>query len=322
LAAELPMDPAPITQERDVFHVEQVSMESVPACPLCGSVRKTTVIVAEDHTVSHQRFELKDCADCGFRFTDPRPSQNDIGQFYESEEYISHSNSRTTLHDRLYQIARKWALKNKHELIRRHKPDGKVLDVGCGTGEFLAYLMGRGYSVHGVEPSEKARRQAIESTGINVTASLEKLPAQEQFQVITMWHVLEHLPDLRNAFKRLYSLMSDGGLLVIAVPDRECWDASHFGSKWAAWDVPRHLSHFRRKDVHRLLKEHGFEIVETRRMLMDAPYIAMLSSRYEGSGALVALVKGMIIGAISNVISLIGGRPTSSSLYIAKKAGV
>ena len=122
-------------------------------------------------------------------------------------------------------------------------------------------------------------------------------------------------------FKKLYARLADDGLLVIAVPDRESWDAQHFKEHWAAWDVPRHLSHFRRKDIHRLLNEHGFQLVATKRMLMDAAYISMLSSKYQGSGSLIGLIKGIFLGSVSNLVSLVSGRPTSSSLYLAKKVG-
>ena len=313
------MKTAATAEKNTTFHVEQAAMERVESCAICGSKEKQEVLLPLDHTVSKQRFSIAECGACGFRFTDPRPPQDRIGDYYESEEYISHTNAKRSLQDRLYQIARRWALKQKFGLLHQHQRNGKVLDVGCGTGEFLAYLMGRGYQVQGVEPSLKAREKAIAEHGIHVVAGIDRIPAQEQFQIITLWHVLEHVPDPRATFKKLYALLADGGLLVIAVPDRESWDAQHFKEHWAAWDVPRHLSHFRRKDVHRQLHEHGFQLVATKRMLMDAAYISMLSSKYQGSGSLVALIKGMMLGSISNLVSLISGRPTSSSLYIAKK---
>jgi SAM-dependent methyltransferase len=179
--------------------------------------------------------------------------------------------------------------------------------------------MSRGYLVEGVEPNLNAREQAIANHGIPVVPSLELVPLQEQFQVVTLWHVLEHLPNLRATFKRLFALLADGGLLVIAVPDRGCWDADHFGEFWAAWDVPRHFTHFRKSDIQAFLHEHGFELVGTHRMWMDAPYIAMLSTSYQGSSRTIALLKGSMIGLWSNMVSLVTGRPTSSTLYTARK---
>jgi 2-polyprenyl-3-methyl-5-hydroxy-6-metoxy-1,4-benzoquinol methylase len=309
------MDTIPATQSS----MPTMELETVEKCPICGGREMKKSLSPIDHTVSSKSFDLVDCSNCGFRITSPRPSARSIGSYYESPEYISHTNARSDLQDKLYHAARKWALKHKYQLIAKHQPKGKALDIGCGTGEFLAYLKGRGYTVQGVEPSAKARSQADTLHGIPTVDSLEKVPAQEQFQVITLWHVLEHVPDPRSTFKRLYSLLAEGGLLAIAVPDRESWDAQFFGSNWAAWDVPRHLSHFRRSDIHALIREHGFELIATKPMWLDAFYIAMLSSRYKGSGMLGSLMKGLMIGSVSNLVALFSSRPTSSTLYLAKK---
>lgn len=180
--------------------------------------------------------------------------------------------------------------------------------------------MSRGYIVHGVEPDLKAREHTIAEHGIPVLPSLEQVPGHEQFQVVTLWHVFEHLPDLRHSLKRIYSQLADQGVVVIAVPDRGSWDATHYGTYWAAWDVPRHFYHFRQNDVHVLLREHGFELLETRRMWMDAIYISILSEGYKGSSRTLALFRGVVIGMWSNMISLFKGSPTSSSMYVARKA--
>ena len=304
------------------FHVEQHTHETLDRCPLCGAASPLPALTVEDHSISHERFQLVDCASCGFRFTNPRPTQQVIGRYYESADYISHSNSRRTLSDRLYQVARRWALARKHALVATHRTNGRVLDVGCGTGEFLGHLKRRGYLVSGVEPALKAREQAIAHHAIPVVPSLDQVPGREQFHVVTLWHVLEHLPDLRGTLKRLYALTADDGLLVIAVPDRDSWDAQHYGSAWAAYDVPRHLSHFRRSDMHRLVTEHGFEPIAVRPMWLDAPYIALLSERYRGHGAVMALLRGVLFGAWSNLVSALSDRPTSSSLYLFRKATV
>jgi len=269
--------------------------------------------------VSHEAFTLVDCIACGCRYTDPRPDQQSIGAYYCSPAYISHSNASRSLQERLYQVARRWALSRKHTILQALRPGGRVLDLGCGTGEFLGYLKSRGYLVQGVEPDLGAREMAIANHSIEVLPTIDALPAQEQFQIITMWHVLEHVPEPRHTLKKLYSLLADRGFLLIAVPDHESWDARHYGPDWAAYDVPRHLVHFRRKDLQTLLPEHGFTVLKIMPMWMDAFYIAMLSQRYRGGGALNALVMGGLFGCWSNLVALTGGRPTSSTLYIAQK---
>ncbi|MBP7408115.1 MAG: class I SAM-dependent methyltransferase [Flavobacteriales bacterium] len=300
--------------------MEHTPLEALTTCPICGENELVPSLAVEDRSVSNETFHLTDCARCGFRFTNPRPIQANIGRYYQSADYISHTNAAASLQDRIYQLARKWALGSKHRLIRRYQPNGRVLDVGCGTGEFLAYLKSRGYLVHGVEPSIKAREQAIANHAVEVVPSLEMVAHQERFKVVTLWHVLEHLPDPRTTLKNLFALIADRGLLVIAVPDRGSWDAQHYGPDWAAWDVPRHLSHFQQMDIKRLLHEHGFELVTIKRMWLDAAYVSMLTEKHRGTGATVALFKGVLVGLWSNVVSALTGRPSSSSLYLAQKA--
>lgn len=295
-------------------------MEHITHCPICGSGQIQNAFRVEDHSVSKEEFVLSDCKDCGFRFTSERPPLDRLASYYISDDYISHSNRKASLQDNLYQLARRWSLRNKTEIIRGYQPHGRVLDIGCGTGEFLAHLRSQGFLVQGVEPSAIARGQAISNHGLNVVPGLDQVASQENFSVVSMWHVLEHVPDIRQTFKKIFALLAEGGLLVIAVPDRESWDAQHYGSDWAAWDVPRHLSHFRRQDIETLLREHGFELLKIKRMPLDALYISMLSERYSGLSGSIALIKGTLFGLWSNVVSLFNQRPTSSSLYLARKA--
>lgn len=299
--------------------MEHTVLETLHSCPFCGGQDFSPALSVVDHTVSKETFLLVECSSCNGRFTSPRPDQQSIGAYYRSEDYISHTNTAHTVQDKLYQLARKWALGRKHRILAKYRSQGRVLDIGCGTGEFLGYLKGRGYLVQGVEPDLGAREQAIANHALEVVPGLEIVPSNEQFNVVTMWHVLEHVPDPRRTLKKIYSIMADRGILVIAVPDRESWDASHYRAEWAAYDVPRHLFHFRRADLHRLLHEHGFVLLKTGPMWMDAPYIALLSERYRGRGSFLAMVMGTLLGLWSNVIALIGRRPASSSLFIAQK---
>ena len=294
-------------------------METLNTCPICAGSNLLPALEVVDRSVSRERFQLVDCAACGFRFTNPRPEANELSQYYQSADYISHTNATGTLRDRVYQRVRRFTLAAKYRLVHRYEPHGHVLDVGCGTGEFLAFLKSRGYLVHGVEPSLKAREMAIKAHAVEVVTDLEAVGRAEGFRVITLWHVLEHLPGLHDSLKKLSSKLAHGGLLVIAVPDRNSWDAGHYGADWAPWDVPRHLSHFRQQDIKRLLHEHGFELVRIKRMWFDAPYVAMLSEGVRGRGHGAALFIGGLVGMWSNLVALVSGRPASSSLYIARK---
>ncbi len=175
-----------------------------------------------------------------------------------------------------------------------------------------------GYDVQGVEVSTAARQVAQEKQ-ITVVEELGKIPETDRFDIITLWHVLEHVPDPLQTMKEVFLRCAPGGLLVVAVPDRSSWDSSHYGADWAAWDVPRHLFHFRGQDVQRLFKTTGFTPLETRKMWFDAPYVAMLSEQHRGAGPIASLVKGAAIGLWSNGVAWANGRPTSSSLYLAQK---
>lgn len=302
-----------------MFHVEPLLQETLLSCPICGGVDFVPKGEIRDHHLTQELFHLTTCSACGFDFTNPRPKQEQIGRYYASENYISHTDTATSISDRLYRFARNWALRKKHRLVALYKPKGRLLDVGCGTGAFLGYMKSRGFEVAGVEPSDRARSIAALASPGSVVPALADVDRKQPFEVGTLWHVLEHLPDLRSAFREFHSLLCPGGVLFIAVPDRTSWDCSHYGQKWAAWDVPRHLSHFRPKDIETLMTANGFRLVSTRRMWLDAPYICMLSERYRGRGPLVSLLLGILKGTWSNLVALTTGGSTSSALYIGRK---
>ena len=293
-------------------------METIDQCPLCRSTTSSVALTTIDYTVSREHFSIRECAVCGFHFTSPRPEQSAIGKYYLSEEYISHAAKATGVKDRIYHLVRRRAIRSKHKLIQKYHAAGSVLDVGCGTGDFLAYVQGRGYSTVGVEVSPEARSIAA-AKGLNVAETLESIPAKGQFELITMWHVLEHVPDPINTLEQLYERSTENVLLVIAVPDHASWDSGHYGAGWAAWDVPRHLSHFRREDMKLLFQKTGFEPVEVRSMWFDAPYVSMLSEQYQGAGPTGSVIKGALFGIWSNLVARTSDRPTSSSLFLAKK---
>ncbi len=259
----------------NVLHREQ--------CPVCQSTNIYPLFIAEDHTVSHESFPIWECGQCQLRFTQDIPDESHIGPYYQSEEYISHSNTSQGLINQLYQRIRKITLTRKRkQVVKLSKRDrGSLLDIGCGTGDFAGTMQEAGWKVYGLEPDAHARRMASERHRLEVSEpdSLFALEP-EQFDVITMWHVLEHVHRLHAYLDQMRKLLKPGGTLLIAVPNYQSSDAAHYGEKWAAYDVPRHLYHFSPSTMAQLVGQHEFHVERHLRMPFDTFYVSLPSEKY------------------------------------------
>lgn len=234
--------------------------------------------------MSKAEFAIQECSACGFAVTNPRPANEDLGSYYESDEYISHSNTSKGLVSKAYQLVRTYTLKKKIRLLDEQLSGAKgdLLDIGCGTGEFLNACQLAGWQVTGIEPSTSARAAAIQNYKLKVLdeLALTRLP-ENGYLAISLWHVLEHVPDLQERMQTLKRLLKPGGVLVIAVPNRQSGDARHYKEHWAAYDVPRHLWHFRPSDIRSLANQNGFTVDQILPMVFDAYYVSMLSEKYK-----------------------------------------
>jgi len=276
-------------------------------------------MTCKDHTVSHEDFKIVECANCQFRFTNPIPSLDELGGYYESEDYISHSNTKKDLISKIYQIARKKALQNKLNIVKSRVEGKRLLDIGCGTGEFMAHSKSNNLIVKGIEPSEKARNQATEDLGLEVFEESQLSNWSEQsFDIITMWHVLEHVYDLKERVGEIKRLLSDQGKVFIAVPNCASKDAKHYQEKWAAYDVPRHLYHFRKEQMKKLWEDQGCQVEEILPMKLDSYYVSLLSEKYTGTGIL-SYPKAFIQGWLSNMAAQSSGEWSSLIYVISKK---
>ena len=255
--------------------------EEIQKCPVCHSEEQTLFLRVRDHFLSGEDFNISHCTACGFRFVTPRPGADEIGRYYQSEEYISHDTGRKNLITRIYTIARYFSIRGKFRIVKSRLAGGKILDIGCGTGEFLRYCKSKGFSVTGVEPNEKARSFARDQNDIPVSDDLAGVfEKDETFDCITMWHVLEHVHELDLTLCRIRDMLTPGGTLIVAVPNSNSPDAAEYGSFWAAWDVPRHIYHFTYDSMVRLMGNYGFKIAGVKPQKLDAYYVSMLSEKY------------------------------------------
>ena len=293
--------------------------EILDHCPVCAGANFAPFMECEDFTVSHEKFSLVECTGCSFVFTNPRPTASEIGKYYQSEDYISHTNSSSGLMNKVYQIARKRAIAGKLKIVEDAGASPKtLLDYGCGTGEFLAAAKGAGWICAGLEPDPGARNQAISNHGLNVQEpeQLKALP-DGQFGVVTLWHVLEHVHNLKETVAHLYRVLSSEGVIIIAVPNRTSWDAEKYGPFWAAYDVPRHLYHFSKKPMLKLMEQAGFKTTSIKPLFLDPFYISLLSGKYKNGG--MNPISAFITGIQTTSKGKSDIEKNSSLMYVFKK---
>lgn len=286
-------------------------------CPWCGSEKAQINLWLKDEFLSKEDFHICECLNCGLSYTMPRPNKEKIGEYYKSEEYYSHQENKKGFIPRLYESVKKVNLKHKYNLATQGLNVGKMLDIGCGVGDFLHTAEEHGWTCTGVEPSEDAKAIAKTKTKANIINSedMEKIP-DATFELITMWHVLEHVDDLKWQIEQLHRLTKTKGRIVIAVPNYKSYDAQYYKELWAAYDVPRHLSHFNKNVLTKIFKSKNLELVRTDKLIWDAYYISYMSEQYKQHK--FPLLKGTFRGCISNCKAR-HTKEWSSMVYIFEK---
>ena len=262
-------------------HNENKKPKHTVTCPVCGSENSELYLKTKDYFLTGEEFDLFQCKSCSFIFTYPVPPPDQIFTYYDSPEYVSHEIKKSSFFDRVYALARKRNIRYKYGVVSRFKSSGKILDVGCGTGELLKYFKDKGWQTSGIEPVEKARSFAINEYSLDVFDEKQlHLFDTQTFDVITLWHVLEHVYDLNGRIEELKRLLKSDGVLIIAVPNINSYDASFYGKHWGALDVPRHLYHFNQETMSALLEKHALRVIKSYPMKMDAYYVSLLSERF------------------------------------------
>jgi 2-polyprenyl-3-methyl-5-hydroxy-6-metoxy-1,4-benzoquinol methylase len=272
------------------------------------------ILTVKDHSVSGETFELRHNEELDLLVTHPQPGENNLAAYYESDDYISHTDGKRSLFEKAYHLVKNIALKNKLNLINSlqlHK--GNLLDIGAGTGDFLNVANANGWKTVGIEPSEKAKSIAIKK-GVSFADNLEQLE-NHSFDVITMWHVLEHVPNLEQQISELKRLLRPTGTILIAVPNFHSYDAAHYGKFWAAYDVPRHLWHFSKTAIEKLFARQEMKLEKILPMKFDAFYVSLLSEKYKTGK--MNYVSAFLTGMKSN-LKANRSKEFSSHIYIIK----
>jgi 2-polyprenyl-3-methyl-5-hydroxy-6-metoxy-1,4-benzoquinol methylase len=267
----------------------------------------------KDYSVSQETFELLYNEELDMLITHPQPSLEKLPSYYESDDYISHTDGKRSLFEKMYQLVKGIALKNKLRLINSESTKGTILDIGAGVGDFLSVAKNDGWKIIGIEPSDKAKAIAIKK-GVTFAEDLSKLENQS-IDVITMWHVLEHVPNLEHQIAELKRLIKPNGTIIIAVPNFNSFDANYYGKYWAAFDVPIHLWHFSKKAIQKLFAQQNLDLIKILPMKFDSFYVSLLSEKYRTGK--MNFIKAFFIGLKSNFY---GNKKNeySSHIYILK----
>lgn len=292
-------------------------MKKILKCAVCLKKDFSLFVETKDYFFTNESFSLEKCNACGFVFTNPLPLKENLGKYYETEEYLSHDSNKRGIIKNIYKIVREINLKNKYGIISRYMHSGKILDIGSGTGEFLNYFKNKGWKTIGIEPNQEAREFAVNNYQLSVVDEKElDLVENNSQNVVTMWHVLEHVYDLDERMETLHRILKKDGILVVALPMIDSPDSIKFGKYWSGLDVPRHLYHFSSSTFELLAKRYKFNIIDKLPMKFDSLYVSWLSHKAKKSK--LSFLRGIFDGIISNMYANKSSN-YSSMIFVMKK---
>ena len=240
-----------------------VELTTPEACPRCEGEGYRTLYRGADrlYRTTSRNFSVVECNSCGLMRLDPFPTPDELRSFYPESYWWEHDDS---LVNRLAERYRRVVMGDHVRFARAAvESGGALLDIGCGGGSFLAAMQDQGVRCFGSDFSAKAAAQCARHAGAQaVCAQLPWLPFQPQsFQTVTMFHVLEHLPNPVAAVEAIAELLPPGGRFIVQTPNASCWQLLLLGERWSGLDVPRHLINFRAEDLEELLEGCGFEVL-------------------------------------------------------------
>ncbi|MDP1727410.1 MAG: class I SAM-dependent methyltransferase [Bacteroidota bacterium] len=295
-------------------------MENLNACPVCNAANFVKIFDCKDYVATGETFAIVECPECSLRYTNPRPAESEIAKYYQSDKYISHSGSGKSelgVTYKLYDWVRNFSIGTKLNLIKKYHKSGKLLDLGCGLGYFLnGVKLDQTFEATGADVSDEALAFIKKEFGIEAMNETDLSNISNQtFNIITQWHVMEHVHRLDERMLELKRLLSKNGTMFIAVPISNSFDAKHYKQFWDAYDVPRHLYHFTPKSFRMLMEKNDFKVIKQKAMLFDSPYISMRSEYHQNHSF------GFVMGAIWGIVSILSAWFTgnySSILFVVK----
>jgi len=294
--------------------MNNVPRETTAENPSIEGFSGIKILDLKDEFLTNENFSIYKDQNTGVLYTYPQPLNN-LSKYYESENYISHTDGKKSLFEKIYQIAKHYNLNQKLKLIKETTKGKSILDYGCGAGDFLQHMQNNGYDVKGMEPNAKAFVISQSKIGKENVVNCELKDINQKFDIITLWHVLEHIPNLNEIIEELKKHLNPNGTLIIAVPNHSSYDAKHYKEKWAAYDVPRHLWHFNAESISKLFNNFGMKIENVSPMKLDAFYVSLLSEKYNGNS--FPFLKAFYIGIVSNFKAQKNGQ-YSSLIYTIK----
>ncbi len=291
----------------------------INSCIVCGSSVKKHILNINDHLVTQDYFSLEECGNCAFRYISNPPPSDDAYRYYDTEEYVEHSDNSEGIVNRLYHIARSLMLGHKYKLLERHSRPRKLLDFGTGTGYFINAMRDRNYEVFGIEISEKARNFGKVNLKLDIFApsQLSEPDMEKDFGYVTFWHVLEHVYNPASVLKNVRNILLDDGILIIALPNYRCVEAQYYKDYWNGYDVPRHLWHWTKDSFIRFMKDQGFELINTSTLPLDPYYNCLISESYRKRKWFYLAIP--FLATYSAVLGMINIDKASSIVYHFKK---
>ena len=287
-------------------------------CLICGQSKIHDLFTAKDHGISQENFIISECLNCKFQFTKNPPVESKIGPYYEATKYISHTEESPNFINKLYFYIRDFMFVEKYKIIRKYNSSNNFLDIGCGLAHFLNFVKSKNNNVTGIEKIESTANIARSKFQIEILPPefLLENKLKEKYDIITMWHVLEHLYNPKEYINAIKKLFNHESILIIAVPNQNSTDAIKYSEFWAGYDVPRHLWHFNPINITSWVEQFGFKHIATHRLPFDAFYVSILSEKYRGSK--FATLRGMFNGLVSYLKSISNIQKTSSLIYVFK----